>query len=182
MKKVFLVITLCAISSQSMVAQTTNSNPIQPKNGKGIDNSSRSVFTQFEPKLIPSSKLLIDPIVPKSENPKINYKIETPEYHWITSKIARPVQPERLRDRNSDTVYQSNYIRLGGGNYGHLLGELYLANKAASDYSYNLSVQHLNANPANSIREFSTSRILAQGAKYFRNSSLDTRIFYNRFQ
>jgi hypothetical protein len=40
----------------------------------------------------------------------------------------------------------------------------------------------LNANPANSIREFSTSRILAQGAKYFRNSSLDTRIFYNRFQ
>ncbi len=182
MKKASLVFVVGILSAQIILAQPNISDPSAPKNGKGIDNSSRNIVTQFEPKLIPSSKLLIDPLVPKSENPKINYKIETPEYHWVTSKIARPVQPERLRDRNSDTVYQSNYIRMGGGNYGHLLGELYLANKAASDYSYNLSVQHLNANPANSIREFSTSKILAQGAKYFRNSSLDTRVFYNRLQ
>ncbi|MFM1791706.1 MAG: hypothetical protein RLZZ252_60, partial [Bacteroidota bacterium] len=182
MKKVFLVFASWMFLSQVTYAQTNSENSNPPKNGKGIDNTSRNVVTQFEPKLIPSSKLLIDPIVPKTENPRINYKIETPEYHWVTSKIARPVQPERLKDRSSDTVYQSNYIRLGGGNYGHMLGELYLANKAASDYSYNLSVQHLNANPANSIREFSTSRILVQGAKYFRNSSLDTRLFYNRYQ
>ncbi len=182
MKKASLVFVVGILSAQIILAQPNISDPSAPKNGKGIDNSSRNIVTQFEPKLIPSSKLLIDPLVPKSENPKINYKIETPEYHWVTSKIARPVQPERLRDRNSDTVYQSNYIRMGGGNYGHLLGELYLANKAASDYSYNLSVQHLNANPANSIREFATSKILAQGAKYFRNSSLDTRVFYNRLQ
>ena len=182
MKKVFLVITAWMFLSHVTYAQTNSGNPNPPKNGKGIENTSRNVVTQFEPKLIPSSKLLIDPIVPKTENPRINYKIETPEYHWVTSKIARPVQPERLKDRSSDTIYQSNYIRLGAGNYGHMLGELYLANKAASDYSYNLSIQHLNANPANSIREFSTSRILAQGAKYFRNSSLDTRIFYNRYQ
>ncbi len=182
MKKVFLVITAWMFLSHVTYAQTNSGNPNPPKNGKGIENTSRNVVTQFEPKLIPSSKLLIDPIVPKTENTRINYKIETPEYHWVTSKIARPVQPERLKDRSSDTIYQSNYIRLGAGNYGHMLGELYLANKAASDYSYNLSIQHLNANPANSIREFSTSRILAQGAKYFRNSSLDTRIFYNRYQ
>jgi len=182
MKKVFLVFASWMFLTQVTSAQNPNGGPVPTKNGKGIDNASRNVITQFEPKLIPSSKLLIDPIVPKTENPRINYKIETPEYHWITTKIARPVQPERLRDRSSDTVYQSNYIRLGGGNYGHMLGELYLANKAATDYSYNISLQHLNANPANSIREFSTSRILAQGAKYFRNSSLDTRIFYNRYQ
>ena len=182
MKKAILVFVVGILSAQIILAQPNINDPSAPRNSKGIDNSSRNIVTQFEPKLIPSTKLLIDPLVPKSDNPKINYKIETPEYHWVTSKIARPVQPERLRDRNSDTVYQSNYIRLGGGNYGHLLGELYLANKAASDYSYNLSVQHLNANPANSIREFSTSKILAQGAKYFRNSSLDSRVFYDRLQ
>lgn len=182
MKKASSVLAICLLGTSAAMAQPDINSGSQPKNGKGIDNTSRNLVTQFEPKLIPSSKLLIDPTVPRTENPRINFKIETPEYHWVTSKIARPVQPERLKDRNSDTVYQSNYIRLGGGNYGHMLGELYLANKAAADYSYNLSVQHLNANPQNSIREFSNSKILAQGAKYFRSSSLDTRLFYNRYQ
>ncbi len=153
----------------------------QPGN-KGIDNSSRNVVTRFEPKLIPSSKLLIDPIVFRTETPRLNVKVETPEFTWNTNKIARPIQPEKLKDRGSDTIYQSNYIRLGGGNYGHLLGELYLANKAASDYSYNLSVQHLGANPQNSLREFANTKVLAQGAKYFKSSSLETQLFYNRYQ
>ena len=81
----------------------------QPGN-RGIDNSSRQVTTKFEPKLIPSSKLVLDPIIPRSENPKINVKFETPEFAWNTRKIIRPVQPEKLKDKNSDSVYLSNKV------------------------------------------------------------------------
>ena len=157
----------------------------QPGKG-GIDNSSKQVTTKFEPKLIPASKLLLDPIVPRSENPRINVKFETPEFAWNTRKITRPVQPEKLKDRVSDSVYLSNYARLGGGNYGHILGEVFLSNKPNANYSYNFSGLHLSADPANSVtstipfREFSTNRYQLQGAKYYQNSGLETRIFYNR--
>lgn len=169
MKSVILI-GLTTLASASIIAQPGN---------RGIDNSSRQVTTKFEPKLIPSSKLVLDPIVPRSENPKINVKFETPEFAWNTRKIIRPVQPEKLKDKSSDSVYLSNYARIGGGNYGHILGELYLSSKANPNYSYNFSGLHLNANPANSIREFSTNKFQLQGAKYFQNSGLETKIFYN---
>ncbi|MEY2937844.1 MAG: hypothetical protein RL062_433 [Bacteroidota bacterium] len=169
MKSVILI-GLTTLASASIIAQPGN---------RGIDNSSRQVTTKFEPKLIPSSKLVLDPIVPRSENPKINVKFETPEFAWNTRKIIRPVQPEKLKDKSSDSVYLSNYARIGGGNYGHILGEVYLSSKANPNYSYNFSGIHLNANPANSIREFSTNKFQLQGAKYFQNSGLETKIFYN---
>ncbi len=151
----------------------------QPGKG-GIDNSSKQVTTKFEPKLLPASKLLLDPIVPRSENPKINVKFETPEFAWNTRKITRPIQPEKLKDRVTDSVYLSNYARIGGGNYGHSLGEIYISNKPNANYSYNFSGLHLSANPANSIREFSTNKFQLQGAKYYQSSGLETKIFYNR--
>lgn len=151
----------------------------QPGRG-GIDNSSKQVTTKFEPKLIPASKLLLDPIVPRSENPKINVKFETPEFAWNTRKITRPIQPEKLKDRVTDSVYMSNYARIGGGNYGHTLGEIYLSNKPNANYSYNFSGLHLSANPSNSIREFSTNKFQLQGAKYYQSSGLETKVFYNR--
>lgn len=168
--KSIILIGLTSLASASICAQPGN---------RGIDNSSRQVTTKFEPKLIPSSKLVLDPIVPRSENPKINVKFETPEFAWNTRKIIRPVQPEKLKDKSSDSIYLSNYARIGGGNYGHILGELYLSSKANPNYSYNFSGIHLNANPANSIREFSTNKFQLQGAKYFQNSGLETKIFYN---
>lgn len=151
----------------------------QPGRG-GIDNSSKQVTTKFEPKLIPASKLLLDPIVPRSENPKINVKFETPEFAWNTRKITRPIQPEKLKDRVSDSTYLSNYARIGGGNYGHTLGEIYLSNKPNANYSYNFSGLHLSANPPNSLREFSTNKFQLQGAKYYQSSGLETKVFYNR--
>ena len=143
----------------------------QPGRG-GIDNSSKQVTTKFEPKLMPASKLLLDPIVPRSENPKLNVKFETPEFAWNTRKITRPVQPEKLKDRVSDSVYLSNYARIGGGNFGHALGELYISSKPSANYSYNFSGLHLSANPANSFREFSTNKFQLQGAKYYQSSGL----------
>lgn len=151
----------------------------QPGKG-GIDNSSKQVTTKFEPKLMPASKLLLDPIVPRSENPKINVKFETPEFAWNTRKITRPIQPEKLKDRISDSVYLSNYVRVGGGNFGHALGEIYVSNKPNANYSYNFSGLHLSANPVNSIREFSTNKFQLQGAKYYQSSGLETKVFYNR--
>ncbi len=146
----------------------------------GFENSSRDVTTQFKPKLITASKLLLEPMVPRSENPKIGVKFETPELLWNTRKITRPIVPEKLKDKSSDSVYLSNYARFGGGNYGHMLGELFLSNPSNSNYSYSFSGMHLSASPANSKRAFSDNRFQLQGAKYFENAGIETKIFYNR--
>lgn len=177
-RKMFVSYMKSAIVIGAILGLATNL-AAQPGRG-GIDNSSKQVTTKFEPKLIPASKLLLDPIVPRSENPKINVKFETPEFAWNTRKITRPIQPEKLKDRVSDSVYMSNYARIGGGNYGHTLGEIYLANKPNANYSYNFSGLHLSANPALSLREFSTNKFQLQGAKYYQSSGLETKVFYNR--
>ena len=147
---------------------------------KGFENSSRDVTTKFKPKLIPASKLFLEPIVPRSENSKIGVKFENPELLWDTRKINRPIVPEKLKDKRSDSVYLSNYARFGGGNYGHMLGELYLSNPGNSNYSYSFSGMHLSASPANSKRAFSDNRFQLQGAKYFENAGIETKLFYAR--
>lgn len=151
----------------------------QPRS-KGFENSSRDVTTKFKPKLILASKLLLEPIVPRSENSKISVKFENPELLWDTRKITRPIVPEKLKDKRSDSVYLSNYARFGGGNYGHMLGELYLSNPRNSNYSYSFSGIHLSASPANSKRAFSDNRFQLQGAKYFENAGIETKLFYGR--
>ena len=152
----------------------------QPDKPKGFENSSHDVISGTNIKLITASKLSIEPVVPKTETPKITLKYETPEFNWNTPKLIQTIDPDKIKEKGIDSIALSNYIRLGGGNNTHILGELYLSNKPNSKWSYHLNAAQLQAKNKTSLQEFANTRIQLGGARFFNNSSLNSSLFYNR--
>mgnify|MGYP003942833757 CR=1 FL=1 len=154
----------------------------QVERPSGFDNSSRNVISGTDIRLLPASKIRIEPEVPTSEMPKIKLDFSTPTYNWETSKYLIKVDPDIVKELNLDSVYLSNYARLGGGNNGHLLGELFLSNRPNGQWSYNLSALHLQGNTPKNNQMIGQTRLQMNGARYFENSSLNANLFYNRDQ
>ncbi len=152
----------------------------QPDKPKGFENSSHDVISGTNIKLIPASKLSIEPVVPKTETPKITLKYETPEYNWNTPKLIQTIDPDKIKEKGIDSIALSNYVRLGGGNNTHILGEVYLSNKPNAKWTYHLNVGQLQAKNKNTLQEFANTRVQLGGARFFNNSSLNSSLFYNR--
>jgi hypothetical protein len=152
----------------------------QPDKPKGFENSSHDVISGTNIKLITASKLSIEPVVPKTETPKITLKYETPEFNWNTPKLIQTIDPDKIKEKGIDSIALSNYVRLGGGNNTHILGEVYLSNKPNSKWSYHLNLAQLQAKNKNTLQEFANTRIQLGGARFFNNSSLNASLFYNR--
>lgn len=164
---VALLLNICAISAQ-------------PEKPKGFENSSHELISGTNIKLLPASKLSIDPEVPKTETPKITLKFEMPEYVWNTKKLIQTIDPDKIKEKAADSVYMSNYIRLGGGNNTHLLGELYLANKPNAQTAYHFNASHIQANNSDQKQAFGNSKFNLGGSRFYKNSSLNTSLYYNR--
>lgn len=147
--------------------------------GRGFDDGT-VVTTTFKPKLIPSGKLLIDPVIPRATNAPLNIDYLTQDFRWNTRKITRILPPARHFEPGIDTSYNPNYARAGGGNYSHKLLELYLANRANTKWAYNAAFQHLSADENATLRDFSTNRAFITGARFFKRSSLEMRLSYMR--
>jgi len=151
----------------------------QPKTG-GFNGNSNPLENPFKPKLIPASKLLLDPIIPQNSNQAISTTYNPFNFQWNTRKITRILPPVGHFEPGLDTSYNPNYVRIGGGMYAHKLLEGYLANRANKQWAYNLAVQHLSADQDNSLRDFSTTKAFLAGARFYKRSSLEMRFNYLR--
>jgi len=152
----------------------------QEEKPKGFDKSSTDVVTGTDIRLLPASRVLIDPVVPQSENPKITLSFSTPEFVWNTTKFIQNVEPEKIKEKSSDSVYLANYLRLGGGNNAHIIGELFLANRPSNQWAYNFSAKHFQANQLTLDQKLANTRVDMSGSRYFQNSSITTGLFYKR--
>src|SRR6056300_378610 len=111
----------------------------QEEKPKGFNNSSRNVVSGTDIRLLPATKILIEPLIPQTQTPKIKVQFETPQVLWKTEKMVATVEPEFIKEKSSDSTYLANYLRAGGGNNGHILGELFLSNRPNNLWAYNFS-------------------------------------------
>lgn len=153
----------------SLNAQTT----------RGFDDGT-TVSTTFKPRLLSANKLLIDPTVPKAGKYPFDISYLPQEFKWNTRKIARILPPAKHFEPGLDTLYNPNYARMGGGNYGHKLMELFVGSRAADKWAYHASFQHLSADAEKTIQDFSTNRAFLGGSRYYKRSSMDVTLNYSR--
>lgn len=152
----------------------------QEERTSSFDNTSRNVISGTDLKLIPANKIRLEPEVPQSEMPKFRLDFSTPNFNWNTRKSLMTVKPDIIKEDSKDSIYLSNYFRLGGGNNGHLLGELFLSNRPSALWSYNLSALHLQGNTPVNNQMGAQTRIHMGGSRYFDNASLSTELYYHR--
>jgi hypothetical protein len=168
MQKSIITACFCAIL-HTLSAQTT----------PGFDDGT-TVSTTFKPRLLSANKLLIDPSVPKSGKYPFDISYLPQNFKWNTRKIARILPPAKHNEPGLDTIYNPNYARMGGGNYGHKIMELFVSNRPADKWAYNTSFQHLSADAQNTNQDFSTNRAYLGGSRFYKNSSIDVRLNYTR--
>lgn len=152
----------------------------QAQRPSGFDNSSRDVISGTDIRLLPASKIRIEPELPPTETPKITLDFSTPNYTWDTKKYLLKLEPDVVQERTSDSTLLSNYFRLGGGNNGHFLGELFLSNRPHQQWSYNLSALHQQGNTSLNGQKINQTHLHVNGTRYFENSSFDASLFYKR--
>ena len=136
---------------------------------KGFENSSKQVVSGTNIKLISASRINIDPSIPQTEAPKISIDFKTPQFSWTTPKYIQNISPEIIKERSQDSIYLSNYLRLGAGNNSHLLGEVYLSNRPNSKWAYNLSGVHFNANNVVRDQKVANTRVDMSRSRFFNN-------------
>lgn len=168
MQKSILTAYFCAFTL-SLGAQTS----------RGFDDGT-TVSTAFKPRLLSANKLLVDPTVPKSGKYPFDISYLPQDFKWNTRKIARILPPARHFEPGLDTSYNPNYARLGGGNYGHKIMELFMGSRAADKWAYNASFQHLSADAEKTYQDFSTNRVYLAGSRFYKRSSMDVRLNYTR--
>ena len=88
----------------------------QEERTSSFDNTSRNVISGTDLKLIPANKIRLEPEVPQSEMPKFRLDFSTPNFNWNTRKSLMTVKPDIIKEDSKDSIYLSNYLRLGGGN------------------------------------------------------------------
>jgi hypothetical protein len=152
----------------------------QAQRPSGFDNSTREVISGTDIRLLPASKIRIEPELPPTEAPKITLDFSTPNYTWDTKKYILKLEPDIIKERSEDSVYLSNYMRIGGGNNGHLLGELFLSNRPNNQWAYNLSALHFQGNTSLNGQKVAQTRLNMNSSRYFENASLNAGIFYHR--
>lgn len=168
MQKPILTACFCALL-QTLSAQTK----------PGFDDGT-TVSTAFKPRLLSANKLLIDPSVPKSGKYPFDINYLPLDFKWNTRKITRILPPVKHNEPGLDTLYNPNYARMGGGNYGHKIMELFVSSRAADKWAYNTSFQHLSAEAQNTNQDFSTNRAYLGGSRFYKRSSMDVRLNYTR--
>lgn len=152
----------------------------------GFDDG-KTVVSTFKPKLLNANKLILDPAIPKGSSFAYNPQYLIQDYRWNTRKITRILPPVKHFEPGTDTSYNPNYARIGGGNFSHKLVELFVSNRANTKWAYNAAFQHLSADAAQnkttprlSYQDFSSNRGFISGSRFFKRSSLDMRVHYNR--
>src|SRR5690606_3086156 len=75
----------------------------------------------------------------------------------------------------------SNYVKLGIGNLGTILGEAYIANEQYENIRFGAFVKHLNQKGALDEQKFSRQEVGVFGRRVMDNFTVDGVLGFNRF-
>ncbi|GAB2771302.1 TonB-dependent receptor [Rhabdobacter roseus] len=135
----------------------------------------------------PAANRLFDkmqPIQPKSGDKKVNYQFIDPAINLASPKMTPSVitsSDEKNRQELPEPL--NNYIKLGAGNYGRFLGDVFVSTRAADDLVFTGQLKHLSAatGPQYGKNSAEANTDFRLGGKYIRNAfKVDGMVDYNR--
>ncbi|MGM0566422.1 MAG: hypothetical protein ACQESX_06685 [Bacteroidota bacterium] len=140
------------------------------------------IIAPYQPSIEDARKINMTPElkVQKPEKKTLEYNI-TPQKIPVEVELE-DMQPVRFQSGVKETL-KSNYIRAGGGNVKTAYGELFTTSRQSQEHRIGLHLKHLSH--GGDIQDYATaqnSQNLAEvfGEKYYKNSSLYARAFYDR--
>lgn len=134
---------------------------------------------EYNPVLSESIKVESVPVIQRKELKTPTFNYATINKQVSTEKRVQHLAPVSYRDTSKNRLY-GNYAKIGGGNLGAMLGELYLMSVKNPNFLYGGSYKHLSANPSNTSRDFSNNSMDIFGSRFTKNAEFGANFNYNR--
>ncbi|TLV02972.1 TonB-dependent receptor [Dyadobacter luticola] len=162
-KRISLLLMTLGFSSQLVLAQ------------KGeIESQTYEIVKEKSIEFAPANRVFdkVQPVQGETGKKKVNYEIIDPQINISSPKLTPSVgvsSDEKEREAKPDVL--NNYVKLGGGNYGRLLGELFVGGRPSEDLAFTAQLKHLSAanGPVDGKNSANAGTNIKIGGKYIRS-------------
>lgn len=126
----------------------------------------------------------VQPISTRENKTKVGYELIDPNLNIASPKLTPSVgisSDEKERLDGPETL--NNYIKLGAGNYGRFLGEIFVGARPSEDLAFTAQLKHLSAanGPVDGKNSGNATTGLKLGGKYIKSSyKIDATLEYDR--
>lgn len=151
-----------------------------------IESQTYEIVKEKSIEFAPANKVFdkVQPVKGDDKKKKVAYDIVDPNIDIASPKLTPAVtvsSDEKERQGAADAL--NNYIKLGAGNYGRFLGEMFVGGKRSSDLVFTGEVKHLSAanGPVDNKNSANANTSLRVGGKYIQKGyKVDASLNYDR--
>ena len=115
---------------------------------------------------------------------KVSYEIVDPQINISSPKLTPAVGiSSDEKDNQAKPDVLNNYVKLGAGNYGRFLGELFVGGRPAEDLAFTAQLKHLSAanGPVDGKNSANAATNFKIGGKYIRSTyKVEAGVDYDR--
>jgi hypothetical protein len=167
---------VCALIVAPLLAQETQS---QTQEQARTTTDSISVIRDYRPMLADAVKIRRSPDMTNKREyqPKLTYRVIDKKLDITTGTKQLNIQEMRF-DVAEDR--RNNYVKIGAGNYGTLLGEVYVSNDDYQDTRFGGYVKHLNQKGSMLQQKYSQQEIGVFGRQLYEPFTISGEIGYKR--
>ncbi len=151
-----------------------------------IESQTYEIVKEKSIEFAPANRVFdkVQPIQGETGKKKVAYEIIDPQINISSPKLTPSVGVSSdEKDRRDQPDVLNNYIKLGGGNYGRFLGDVFVGGRPSEDLVVTSQLKHLSAanGPVDGKNSASASTNVRAGLKYIRSKyKVEAALDYDR--
>jgi hypothetical protein len=151
-----------------------------------IESQTYEIVKEKSIEFAPANRVFdkVQPVQGETGKKKVAYEIIDPQINISSPKLTPSVgvsSDEKERQDQPDVL--NNYVKLGGGNYGRFLGDLFVGGRPSEDLVITSQLKHLSAanGPVDGKNSANASTNVRAGLKYIRSTyKVEAALDYDR--
>ncbi|TDE17753.1 TonB-dependent receptor [Dyadobacter psychrotolerans] len=151
-----------------------------------IESQTYEIVKEKSIEFAPANRVFdkVQPIQAAAGQKKVSYEIIDPQINISSPKLTPAVGVSSdEKDRTEQPDVLNNYLKLGAGNYGRFLGELFVGSRTSEDLVFTAQIKHLSAanGPVDGKNSANAGTNLRIGGKYIRPTyKVEASVDYDR--
>jgi len=158
---------------------------VQAQRGE-IESQTYEIVKEKSIEFAPANRVFdkVQPVQAATGTKKVSYEIIDPQINIASPKLTPAVVVSSdEKDRSEQPDVLNNYLKLGAGNYGRFLGELFVGSRTSEDLVFTAQVKHLSAanGPIDGKNSANAGTNIKIGGKYIRPTyKVEASVDYDR--
>lgn len=151
-----------------------------------IESQTYEIVKEKSIEFAPANRVFdkVQPVQGETGKKKVSYEFVDPEIDISSPKLTPAVGVSSdEKDRKDKPDILNNFVKVGGGNYGRFLGELFVGGRPSEDLAFTAQLKHLSAanGPVDGKNSANAGTNMKFAGKYIRNKyKVEAALDYDR--